>query len=190
MFIHVGGATKDECRTAGERLKMLIVERLRNTRFKKVRAILKGKGKYILIAIMEEHFTIDWNCLVKTQGMTPVKRDTDPLAKYVTNKVLAMLNTLDEHYVERNVTMFLGKTITAVNMREIPTILQMLGTKLNCQPLYKHNKSDGSFISVLAGVTDDSNKWVAKRINTAISNILNAAGLGTVLLLMFSYKMV
>ncbi|KAF4460195.1 DNA polymerase (pol2) [Fusarium albosuccineum] len=194
VFPHVGGSTEIECKTAGERLKMLIDESLLGTPFENVKADLKGNYKYMLITSRKKYSTVDWKGLVETKGMTPVKRDTLPLAKYVTNKVLAMINTSDAFETKkRNVTMFLGKTMAAVAKRDVPPTLLMLETKINCQPHYKYKKSDGGFVSVLVDsgseVTDVSRRWVVERITGSISNILDAAGLGTVSSLLFSYKM-
>ncbi|KAK2591532.1 hypothetical protein QQS21_010782 [Conoideocrella luteorostrata] len=196
IFPWVGGKTKDECDDAGMNLKRLIDESLSGTPFENVKADLKGNYKYILITTRKKYSTVEWNGTVETKGMAPVKRDTIPIAKYVTNNVLKMINTpKTKEEKKRNVTEFLGKTIDAVNNNKLPPTLQMFETKINCQPHYKYKSAEGGYVSVLADsgakVTNVNKKWVLERVEGAtIATILEAADLGTVNSLMFSYRMI
>ncbi|XP_044715186.1 DNA polymerase family B domain-containing protein [Hirsutella rhossiliensis] len=139
IFPWVGGKTRDECDVAGMRLKELVDKSLIGTPFENVKADMKGNYKHMLITTRKKYSTVDWDGLVETKGMTPVKRDTLPIAKYVTKNVLAMINNTNPFETKkRNVTEFLGKVMTTINSDKLPANLQMLETKINCQPHYKY----------------------------------------------------
>lgn len=194
IFPHVGGKTKEECDEAGTRLKKLIDESIAGTPFEKVKADMKGNYKYMLITSRKKYSTVDWDGEVETKGMSPVKRDTLPIAKYVTRNVLAMINN-DHTYEQkkRNITELLGRVMNAINCDKIPPTQQMIETKINCQPHYKYKNMKGNFVSVLvdsgAKVTNVNKKWVLERVTGSIATILEAANLGTVPSLLFSYNM-
>lgn len=194
IFPWVGGKTKEECDTAGLRLKKLIDESLVDTPFENVKADMKGNYKHMLITSRKKYSTVDWDGVVETKGMSPVKRDTIPIAKYVTTKVLAIINTSNSYEVKKkSVTEFLGKVITAINNGKIPVTMQMFETKINCQPHYKYKSANGGYVSVLVDsgekVTNVDKKWVLERVNGAVATILEAAEMGSFQSLLFSYNM-
>ncbi|KAI0467041.1 hypothetical protein F4859DRAFT_518466 [Xylaria cf. heliscus] len=115
VFPWVGGNTMQECESAGMGLKMLI------------------DGS--LVGTPKKYSTIDWNNIVETKGMTPVKRDTLPIAKYITRKALSIINSSVAFEDEkREVTTIVGKTMTAVKRNNLPSTMQMIETKVNYQP--------------------------------------------------------
>lgn len=75
-----------------------------------LKADMKGNYKYMLITTRKKYSTMDWNNVVETKGMSPVKRETLPIAKYVTKNVLAMINSGNSSEdKKKNVTQFLGR---------------------------------------------------------------------------------
>lgn len=73
IFPWVGGKSKEECDEAGMKLKMLIDESITGTPFEKVKADMKGNYKYMLITTRKKYSTVDWDGLIETKRMTPVK---------------------------------------------------------------------------------------------------------------------
>lgn len=106
-----------------------------------------------------------------------------------------MINNSKPHEEKkRNLTEFIGRTMDAINNNKLPPTMQMFETKINCQPHYKYKSVNGNYISVLVDsgvkVTNVNKKWVLDRVEGAISTILEAANMGTVSSLIFSYRMI
>lgn len=121
IFSWVGGKTKEACDKTGRKLKSLIDESIKNTPFVNVKADMKGNYGHMLITTKKKYSTVDSDGIVETMGMSPVKRDTLPIAKYVTKNVLAMINKNNPIGVKkRSVTIFLGSHVIHDN-RQDPT---------------------------------------------------------------------
>lgn len=121
VFLWVGGVTIAKYELAGLKLKTFIDESLVDTLFKNVKADLKGNYKHMLIISRKKYSTVDWNNTVETKGMTPVKRDTLPIAKYITRKVLSIINSsMSFEDKKRETTIIVGKTMDAVKSNKLP----------------------------------------------------------------------
>ncbi|EMC97270.1 hypothetical protein BAUCODRAFT_147393 [Baudoinia panamericana UAMH 10762] len=126
--------------------------------------------------------------------MTPVKKDTLPIARYATSKVLGIVTSNDEYASTRkSVSVFLGKLLTALQNDKLPADIQVTETKINCQPHYKYKVTNGERVSVLVDTglnsVDVDKGWVVKRIAGAVKTILEAVEMGSVRSLIFSYNM-
>jgi len=193
IFAWVKGTNEDECMSAGMSLKKAIDESLVGTPFEQIGADIKGNYKMILITARKKYTVVDWRDEMETKGMTPVKKDTLPIARYAASKVLSMIMSDDTYTKTRkNVTMFLGKLLTALQNNKLPAHMQVTETKINCQPHYKYKATNGERVSVLVDTGLDSvdvhKGWVVERITGAVKTILEAADMGTVRGLVFSYN--
>ncbi|KAL9122241.1 MAG: hypothetical protein Q9187_001193 [Circinaria calcarea] len=193
IFPHINARTENECMDIGRKLKENIDKSMIGTPFENVKADIKGNYRSILITTRKKYAVVNWDGTSETKGMTPVKRDTLPIAKYVATRVLDIIHSqLQFEVKKKNITMFLGKIMRMIEDNKLPVHMQVTETKVNCQPHYKYKSIDGGYTSTLvdAGVSVSGvdKKWVLERITGAISTILEAANMGSVAGLIFSYN--
>ncbi|KAK5162688.1 uncharacterized protein LTR77_011241 [Saxophila tyrrhenica] len=193
IFAWVKGVTESDCMDEAERLKKAIDTSMVGTPFEQIGADIKGNYKMILITARKKYTVVDWKDEMETKGMTPVKKDTLPIARYAASKVLSMVMSDNDYSKTRTtVTLFLGKLFTALQNDDLPAHTQVTETKINCQPHYKYRATNGERVSVLVDTGLNSVEvhkgWVMERITGAVKTILEAADMGTVRGLMFSYN--
>ncbi|KAK3614682.1 hypothetical protein LTR56_027089 [Elasticomyces elasticus] len=175
-------------------LKKNIDKSLVGTPFEHIGADIKGNYKTILITARKKYAVVDWDNHMETKGMTPVKKDTLPIARYAASKVLNMVTSGIEHEeMKRNITQFLGKLLKALEDNKLPADMQVTETKIKCQPHYKYKATNGERVSILVDTGLDAidvhKGWVMERITGAVKTILEAADMGSVRGLIFSYNM-
>jgi DNA polymerase elongation subunit (family B) len=195
IFAWVKGTTEEECMDMATKLKKAIERSLVGTPFEEIGADVKGNYKTILITARKKYAVVDWNDEMETKGMTPVKKDTLPIARYAASKVLNIVTSEMSHDgMKKNITMFLGKLLMALQNNKLPAEMQVTETKINCQPHYKYKATNGERVSVLVDTgldaVDVHKGWVLERITGAVKTILEAADMGTVRGLIFSYNMI
>lgn len=188
------GTTEDECYTMAKDMKKVIDASMVGTPFESVVVDIKGNYKFGLFASRKMYAMTLWDGTEETKGMTPVKKDTLPVARYTAKRILEMVNTSDTLEVKTiNVRNFLGKVFRSIEKGKIKAVDQVSQVKINCQPHYVYKSTNGSWTSVLvdeAGSMDDvSPEWVRTRVSSSITNILHAAGLPSIEGMMFSYSM-
>ncbi|EON69092.1 hypothetical protein W97_08405 [Coniosporium apollinis CBS 100218] len=93
----VKGMTPDECMELGMKLRETIDGSMQGTPFVEIRADIKGNYKTILITAGKNYAVVGWDGNTETKGMTPVKKDTLPIAKYAATKVLDIINSNRSH---------------------------------------------------------------------------------------------
>lgn len=193
IFAWVDGKTEDECYSMAKEMKLAIDKVMADTPFKDVVVDIKGNYKCGLFASRKMYAMILWNDTEETKGMTLVKKDTLPIARYTAKKVLRMVNTLDSVMTKTvNIRDFLGKIFKMVITGKLKPIDQVSQVKINCQPHYVYKSTSGNWVSVLvdeaSAIFDVSPGWVIDRIRSSIANIILAANLPTVDAMEFSYS--
>ena len=160
-----GGKTEEECMNMAEKLKKAIDERTVGTPFENVKVDIKGNYRSILITARKKYAVVNWDGTSETKGMTSLKRDTLPIAKYVTTNVLDIIHSQTSFETKKkNITMFLGKVMRALEDNKLPAHTQVTETKVSCQPHHRYKSTSGGYVSTLvdAGfkVSGVDKKWV------------------------------
>lgn len=194
IFAWVEGSTEIECMNAAEDLKGSIDESTSGTPFRDVGADIKGNYKSILITARKKYAVVDWHDIMETKGMTPVKKDTLPIARYAASKILSITNSDMTHEAKKGqITKFLGRLFNSLDDNVVSPLMQVTEVRVNCQPHYKYKDEHNRYTRTILvdtgfGSVNVDKEWVKARVIGSVATILDAVEMGSVNGLIFSYN--